>query len=891
MMENLSYKSVVGSPNAPYQTSLAGQCGVATSAFGATHTSAANYLAVSAGQYPAASPPGCGSVKTCADASDNLYSQLTRAGSTWGGYVESMPTPCSPTASGDYTPQHKLYSIGHNPPIFYSSIPAAECRAHDVGVPDMTAQSGAFWDALQNKTLPAFSYVTPNAANNNEGIGTAAQGEQAGDAWLQKLVATVGQSNSYQAGDTLLLISYDEGAGTDKVVGENCADPVRDLPVVNGTSAHQDSCHVPLFVVYPYVRAGDQNATFFTHYSITKTVEQLFALPYLAHAADASTNSLIGSFGIPAPSVPAPPPSVSVDTPTAGSTVSGNAVVVSGSASSTAGIASVAVGFDGGTPTAAAGTTAWSTTVDTTGLPDGAHALNVRVTAADGQVGTTTVPVTVSNPPAPAPNLPPVAAGSAGCGDLSCSFDGSSSSDADGSVASYTWDFGDVTTGSGKLVSHTYASPGDYHYSLTVTDDDGASSTAFAGTVTVTAPPGPLPDQPPSVSIDVPTPGSTVSGSEVAVSGIAASTAGIASIAVGVDSGPMSAATGTTAWSTTVDTTGLTDGAHAVNVQVTAGDAQVATASVPVTVSNPPPPPPPNLPPTAVGSASCTTLSCSFDGSGSADPDGSVVSYAWNFGDGATASGKLASHSYAAAGTYTYSLTVTDDLGLTSTAFTGAVTATAPAPPIPPVGFVAAADSNTKAATPLSGASVVTPQAVHAGDTELLFVSTPLVAVTGTPPGWTLLAQQTASPLQVTIFKRTAVAGDAGAKVTVPVLAASAVGLQLVDYSGVGTGIAAISAIDNLLTTHLTPKVTAPAAGSWVVSFWGDKSSTTTGWKLPAGVVSRDVTIGIGGGHVTGAIADSGAAIAGSYPAQSASVVGGPSGKGITFAVMLPRKG
>ena len=52
MMENLSYNQVVGSANAPYQTSLANQCGVAPDDFGVTHTSAANYLAVSAGEFP-----------------------------------------------------------------------------------------------------------------------------------------------------------------------------------------------------------------------------------------------------------------------------------------------------------------------------------------------------------------------------------------------------------------------------------------------------------------------------------------------------------------------------------------------------------------------------------------------------------------------------------------------------------------------------------------------------------------------------------------------------------------------------------------------------------------------------------------------------------------------
>jgi serine protease len=74
-------------------------------------------------------------------------------------------------------------------------------------------------------------------------------------------------------------------------------------------------------------------------------------------------------------------------------------------------------------------------------------------------------------------------------------------------------------------------------------------------------------------------------------------------------------------------------------------------------------PPPSNEAPTASFTYSCTDLACSFDGSASSDPDGSIVSYAWTFGDGATGSGVTTSHSYAAGGSYTVTLTVTDDEG------------------------------------------------------------------------------------------------------------------------------------------------------------------------------------------------------------------------------------
>jgi hypothetical protein len=90
---------------------------------------------------------------------------------------------------------------------------------------------------------------------------------------------------------------------------------------------------------------------------------------------------------------------------------------------------------------------------------------------------------------------------------------------------------------------------------------------------------------------------------------------------------------------------------------------------------------PGNQPPVAAVTANCTGLSCTFSGTGSADPDGTITNYSWAFGDGGTANtGGTASssHTYSSAGTYTVVLTVTDNLGATDTAARSVTVSTTP---------------------------------------------------------------------------------------------------------------------------------------------------------------------------------------------------------------------
>ena len=108
------------------------------------------------------------------------------------------------------------------------------------------------------------------------------------------------------------------------------------------------------------------------------------------------------------------------------------------------------------------------------------------------------------------------------------------------------------------------------------------------------------------------------------------------------------------------DSTSVLDGVHELSAQAFDTASQTTTARITIQVDNV------NELPIANAGADQSVLvgqSVSFNGSGSSDPDGTINSYAWDFGDGSVASGVGASHTYTATGIYTVTLTVTDNRG------------------------------------------------------------------------------------------------------------------------------------------------------------------------------------------------------------------------------------
>lgn len=224
-------------------------------------------------------------------------------------------------------------------------------------------------------------------------------------------------------------------------------------------------------------------------------------------------------------------------------------------------------------------------------------------------------------------------------------FDGSASTDADGSIAGYDWDLGDGTSKSGVEIRHVYRAPGRYRVTLSATDNEGLeNSTATASAwitvhartpMTIAGPQALCPGEPGTFSLDGAGTGKRRSAP--------AWRFGNGKTAEGMSA------------TQSYDLPGRYTIGAVVRPDAEAAEALIANKKIHVNAA----------PVAAAGQdlLTCPATEIAFDAGKSVDPDGRIVSYQWDFGDGSMAAGRAVRHQYAKPGLYTARLTVTDDSG------------------------------------------------------------------------------------------------------------------------------------------------------------------------------------------------------------------------------------
>jgi len=228
-------------------------------------------------------------------------------------------------------------------------------------------------------------------------------------------------------------------------------------------------------------------------------------------------------------------------------------------------------------------------------------------------------------------------------------FNAAESSDSDGTIVSYKWDFGDGRSGSGQKTNHRYNQAGTFSAVLVVEDDSG-NQASTSQTITVT-------------EGEAPTASFVISPTNPAVNEVVYFNASESSDKDGTivgynwDLGDGSGASGKT-----ITHTYTSAGTYTVLLVVIDDSGNTGSASKTVSVGE-------NENPTASFNYSPSNPRVDediyFNASDSSDPDGTIESYEWDFGDNTTDTGETVTHRYSSSGTYTVQLTVTDDSGNT----------------------------------------------------------------------------------------------------------------------------------------------------------------------------------------------------------------------------------
>jgi phospholipase C len=251
--ENHSFEQIIGSPDAPFLNRLASNGTLLTHYYAITHPSLPNYVALLSGQ--TALHNDC---RACTFPGPTLVDQLEAHHISWAAYLEGLPRPCSTVPnSGAYTEAVDPF------------MHAADIRHHPARC-DRVLPFRRFHTDLAAGRLPTVVFVMPNLHHEMHSGPV-----RVADRWLQRLVDQLHGTPVWRT-DTRLVVTFDESTRSD--VRSCCA----------GLS---QGGRIPTIVAGPRIPQG-RDPTPYTHYSLLRSIESAFGLPFLGNASDPATATI-----------------------------------------------------------------------------------------------------------------------------------------------------------------------------------------------------------------------------------------------------------------------------------------------------------------------------------------------------------------------------------------------------------------------------------------------------------------------------------------------------------------------------------------------------------------------------------------------------------------------
>jgi len=320
LLENQSYGVTFGSrAPAPYLAhTLPARGALLTQYYAIGHASLGNYIALVSGQAPnLATQLDCASYQDFRPSASGLDAhgqlpgsgcvyprsvrtlpdQLEAAGLTWRAYMEDMgknparesstcghvrlgaPEKTSSASRGDQ------YAAKHNPFVYFHAIidDQARCDSHVINLEHLPQ------DLSSAATTANYSFITPNLCDDGHDVHCVdgrTGGPKAVDEFLAHWVPLIEAAPAFLA-DGMLIITFDEsdGAGAEgssACCGEKPLPGARFPPGFSGPGGGR----VGAIVLSKFVKPGTVSTVPYNHYSLLRTVEAIFGLPYLGYAAE-----------------------------------------------------------------------------------------------------------------------------------------------------------------------------------------------------------------------------------------------------------------------------------------------------------------------------------------------------------------------------------------------------------------------------------------------------------------------------------------------------------------------------------------------------------------------------------------------------------------------------
>jgi phosphatidylinositol-3-phosphatase len=303
--ENKGYEEVMNGRLAPNIARLARTYGSASRFYGEMHPSEGNYVALLGGDTfgiydndafycrrgvkdrfcPGAAAAGYPDHTVRAP---HLGTRLAQAGLTWKGYYEDLPAPGSlavkagAVLAGGRSYPAALYASKHSGFLNFADVQSDPQRA------ERLVGFGRLQADLAANRLPNFTLIVPNQCNDmhgQHGPGVPADCDwsnpealiQRGDRIMGELVAQLEASSAWRSAENMAIVTtFDEGEGR-----EGCCGITPNAPSNFGGG------HIPTLVLTNHGPRGRVDDTPYSHYSLLRTIEDVFGLPgHLGHAAD-----------------------------------------------------------------------------------------------------------------------------------------------------------------------------------------------------------------------------------------------------------------------------------------------------------------------------------------------------------------------------------------------------------------------------------------------------------------------------------------------------------------------------------------------------------------------------------------------------------------------------